>query len=106
MKRILIIDDDRSIRETILELSATEGFQTYVAENGALGVQAAIQHQPDLILCDVVMPQLDGYGVLTTLRQSAENRHNSVHFPDFYGGAQQPAAWYGVGGRRLPDQAL
>ncbi|HEY9907005.1 MAG TPA: response regulator [Thermosynechococcaceae cyanobacterium] len=72
MKRILIIDDDRSIRETILELLQTEGFQTYVAENGALGVQAAIQHQPDLILCDVVMPQLDGYGVLTTLRQSAE----------------------------------
>lgn len=72
MKRILIIDDDRSIREFILELLRTEGFQTFEAENGDLGVQAAKRHLPDLILCDVVMPHLDGYGVLTALRQSSD----------------------------------
>ena len=72
MKRILIIDDDRSVRESILGLLQSEGFQTFAAENGDQGVQAAKQHLPDLILCDVVMPHLDGYGVLTALRQGSD----------------------------------
>jgi two-component system, sensor histidine kinase and response regulator len=72
MKRILIIDDDRSVRESILELLQAEGFQTFVAENGDRGVEVAKQHLPDLILCDVVMPHLDGYGVLMALRQNSD----------------------------------
>ena len=69
MKRILVIEDDRSIREPLLELLELEGFSVLGAENGKIGVEQAQEHLPDLILCDVTMPQLDGYEVLRTLRQ-------------------------------------
>lgn len=71
MKKILVIEDERFIRENLIELLEIEGFQALGAENGAVGVQMAGQHQPDLILCDVMMPELDGYAVLETLRQDA-----------------------------------
>ena len=69
MKKILVIEDERSIRESLLELLAVEGFSALGAANGSTGVQLAQQHLPDLIVCDVTMPQLDGYQVLTILRQ-------------------------------------
>ncbi|HEY9651110.1 MAG TPA: response regulator [Coleofasciculaceae cyanobacterium] len=69
MKKILVIEDERFIRENLIELLEIEGFQALGAENGAVGVEMARQHQPDLILCDVMMPELDGYAVLETLRQ-------------------------------------
>ncbi len=71
MKKILVIEDERSIRESILGLLEVEGFSVLGADNGQLGVQLAQQHLPDLILCDVTMPQLDGYGVLMHLRRDA-----------------------------------
>ncbi|XHX77178.1 MAG: response regulator [Stenomitos frigidus ULC029] len=70
MKRILVIEDDRSIRESLLELLEVEGFSVLGAENGKTGVEQAQEHLPDLILCDVTMPQLDGYEVLKALRQN------------------------------------
>lgn len=70
MKRILVIEDDRSIRESLLELLEVEGFSVLGAENGKIGVEQAQEHLPDLILCDVTMPQLDGYEVLKALRQN------------------------------------
>jgi signal transduction histidine kinase len=69
MKRILVIEDDCSIRESLLELLEVEGFSVLGAENGKIGVEQAYEHLPDLIVCDVTMPQLDGYEVLRTLRQ-------------------------------------
>lgn len=69
MKTILVVEDEPSIRESLLELLALEGFSVLGAANGGIGVQLAQQHLPDLILCDVTMPQLDGYQVLTSLRQ-------------------------------------
>ena len=71
MKKILVVEDERTIRESLLELLAVEGFSVLGAANGLAGVQLAQQHLPDLILCDVTMPQLDGYQVLTSLRQHA-----------------------------------
>ncbi|MCL6432635.1 MAG: response regulator [Leptolyngbyaceae cyanobacterium HOT.MB2.61] len=68
MKKILIIEDERSIREMILELLEKEGFQTIGAEDGSVGIQKAQEHMPDLILCDVVMPRPNGYEVLSALR--------------------------------------
>jgi DNA-binding response OmpR family regulator len=68
MKKILVIEDDRVIRENILKLLKAEGFDVTGAENGALGLNAAVSSLPDVILCDVMMPQLDGYGVLAALR--------------------------------------
>jgi signal transduction histidine kinase len=72
MKKILVIEDDRSIRESILSLLQGSGFDAIAAENGKVGVQAARKHLPDLIVCDVVMPELDGYGALAALRQQPE----------------------------------
>ncbi|NEO31076.1 MAG: EAL domain-containing protein [Symploca sp. SIO3C6] len=71
MKKILVIEDEEFVRENILELLDSEGLEVFGAENGRIGVDLAQQQQPDLILCDVMMPELDGYGVLTTLRQDS-----------------------------------
>ncbi len=69
MKKILVIEDEDSVRENILELLDAEGFEAISAENGRLGVDLAKAMVPDLILCDVMMPELDGFGVLAALRQ-------------------------------------
>ena len=70
MKKILVIEDDRVIRENILKLLKAEGFDVTGAENGAQGLNAAVSNLPDVILCDVMMPELDGYGVLVALRSN------------------------------------
>lgn len=70
MKNILIIEDEPLVRANILDLLSAEEFNVLAAENGATGVQLALSHQPDLIICDVMMPELDGHGVLQALRQN------------------------------------
>lgn len=70
MSAILVIEDMDSLREEILEALVCEGFQVFGAENGAVGVQIAQSQLPDLIICDVMMPELDGYGTLKQLRQN------------------------------------
>ncbi len=71
MKKILVIEDEIFIRENLIELLEIEGFEAKGAENGFVGLQLAKDYQPHLILCDVMMPELDGYGVLTALREDA-----------------------------------
>lgn len=72
MKRILLIEDEQAVRESVLDILNAEGFYALSAENGQIGVQMANEFQPNLILCDVMMPELDGYGVLTQVRQHAK----------------------------------
>lgn len=69
MKRILVIEDAHSLRRDILEMLSYEGYEVAGAEDGLVGVQRARELLPDLIICDIMMPNLDGYGVLETLRQ-------------------------------------
>ncbi|WP_071189703.1 EAL domain-containing protein [Trichormus sp. NMC-1] len=69
MNTILIIEDESQIRENIQEILDLEGFVTITAEDGWLGIKMAQQHQPNLIICDLMMPRLDGYGVIKALRQ-------------------------------------
>jgi EAL domain-containing protein (putative c-di-GMP-specific phosphodiesterase class I)/DNA-binding NarL/FixJ family response regulator len=69
MPKILIIEDEEAVRENILDLLEAEDFETLAAANGRIGVHLAICEVPDLILCDLMMPEIDGYGVLTALRQ-------------------------------------
>lgn len=69
MKKILLIEDQPIMRRNIQTILEMEGFDVIVAENGGKGVAAAKSAPPDLILCDVMMPELDGYGVLTALRE-------------------------------------
>lgn len=70
MKTILVIEDEQTVRESILDLLEAEGFHGIGGENGNVGVQLAQDHHPDLILCDVTMPGLDGFSVLSQLRKS------------------------------------
>ncbi|RCJ35727.1 diguanylate cyclase [Nostoc punctiforme NIES-2108] len=69
MPKILIIEDEEAVRENLLDLLEAEDFETIAAANGRIGVHLAISEVPDLILCDIMMPEIDGYGVLTALRQ-------------------------------------
>ncbi len=68
MAKILVIEDDELVRENILELLDAEDFVAVGAENGSAGVLLAQAENPDLIICDVMMPELDGFGVLQELR--------------------------------------
>ncbi|MFP4119993.1 MAG: EAL domain-containing protein [Coleofasciculus sp.] len=69
MKKILVIEDEELVRENILELLDAEGLAGIGATNGYNGIDLAKVEKPDLIICDVMMPGLDGYTVLKTLRQ-------------------------------------
>ncbi len=69
MPKVLIIEDEEAVRENILDLLEAEDFETIAAANGRIGIHLAISEIPDLILCDMMMPEIDGYGVLTALRQ-------------------------------------
>jgi CheY-like chemotaxis protein len=69
MKKILVIEDDSEMRRNIVLVLQLEQYQPIAAENGRVGVELAKREKPDLILCDVMMPELDGYGVLKALRE-------------------------------------
>jgi two-component system, sensor histidine kinase and response regulator len=71
MARILVIDDEKQIRAVIADLLALEGHDILQSENGHVGLQTIYQYQPDLVLCDIMMPGIDGYEVLKLLRQSS-----------------------------------
>lgn len=69
MKKILVIEDEPQMRNNICTILKMEGFAFVAADNGRKGVELAKKESPDLILCDVMMPGLDGYGVLEALRE-------------------------------------
>lgn len=70
MKKILVIEDNLEVRENLAEILELSGYEVATAENGKVGVQIARSDKPDLILCDVMMPELDGFGVLRILDQN------------------------------------
>ena len=71
MVKILVIEDERPVRENLVELLEAEDYQTYSTENGLIGTVWAYNHFPDLIICDVMMPEIDGYEVLSGLRANS-----------------------------------
>jgi DNA-binding response OmpR family regulator len=72
MARIVVIDDEAPIRANLARMLAMEGHDVVTAENGLAGLQHIRTQRPDLIFCDVVMPTLDGYGVLAEVLAGAE----------------------------------
>ncbi|AFY41432.1 response regulator [Nostoc sp. PCC 7107] len=70
MNKILVIEDDLNVRQNLIDLLYAENFNVITAENGYFGLQLAQTEIPDLIICDVMMPELDGYEVLKELRQN------------------------------------
>ena len=72
---ILIIEDESHLRRDICELLGFSGYETLEAGNGAAGLQKAIQHVPDMILCDITMPGMDGLQVLEQVRANPLTAH-------------------------------
>jgi DNA-binding response OmpR family regulator len=70
MRRLLVIDDHDDIRENIAEILTLGGYEVFTAPNGKRGVETALKEKPELIICDIMMPELDGYGVLHLLRKN------------------------------------
>lgn len=71
-KKILIIEDNEDIRESSVEILELADFEVLQAVNGKIGVELAQRHLPDMILCDIMMPELDGYGVLYLLSKNPD----------------------------------
>src|SRR3989337_3683887 len=75
MKTILIVYDNTQIRENIAEILELAGYTTITAEHGKKGVELALKEKPALIICDIMMPELDGYGVLHLLKRNNATEH-------------------------------
>ena len=75
MKKILLIEDDVVLRENTLELLELSNYEVTSAANGKIGVQLAKKMVPDIIVCDIMMPELDGYGVLEALTNNEITQH-------------------------------
>ena len=74
MNKILVIEDEILLREGVSEILTYEGFQVFEAENGEDGILSANTYLPDLILCDILMPVMDGYEVLNRIRKSEKTK--------------------------------
>ena len=74
MKSVLVIDDNPDIRENTAEILELAGYRTLTAGNGKEGVELAQKEKPDVIVCDIMMPELDGYGVLHLLRKNEDTQ--------------------------------
>ena len=78
MKKVLIIEDNEDVRDNTADLLELENYKVATADNGKVGIKTAKQFQPDVIICDIMMPELDGYGVLEAL--SKNNDTASIPF--------------------------
>ena len=84
MKTILVIEDELNVRESLIDLLEVEGFKAISAESGRIGLTIAHDVHPDLILCDVRMPDIDGYKVLKNLREHSDTRATPFIFLSAY----------------------
>ncbi|MCG2616297.1 response regulator [Terrimonas sp. NA20] len=80
MKKILLIEDNENIRANTLEILELSGYEVIEAEEGKTGIVKAIQNKPDLIICDIMMPELDGYGVLRAIQNNDTIRNTPFIF--------------------------
>jgi DNA-binding response OmpR family regulator len=80
MKKVLVIEDNKEILENTAEILELSNYQVYTAENGKIGIERALASKPDLILCDIMMPELDGYGVLHMIQNHPELHHTPFIF--------------------------
>ncbi|WP_213521974.1 response regulator [Nonlabens sp.] len=75
MKKILLIEDNPVVRENTAEILELENYNVTTAENGKKGIEEALKHLPDIIICDIMMPVLDGYAVFESLSQHVKTAH-------------------------------
>lgn len=72
MKTILLVEDNEELRENTVDILAIAGYNVITADNGKAGMEMILQHKPDLVICDIMMPVLDGFGVLRLMQQQEE----------------------------------
>ena len=81
MRKILLIEDDITLRENTAELlELTDYYEVIMAENGKVGIEKALSELPDLIVCDIMMPEVDGYGVLEILSKNPKTQFTPFIF--------------------------
>jgi DNA-binding response OmpR family regulator len=78
MKTILLIEDNQDIRENMAEIIEMSNYKVLTAQDGKEGVALAVEHKPDLVICDIMMPVLDGYGVIHMLQKNSDT--NNIPF--------------------------
>jgi DNA-binding response OmpR family regulator len=72
LKKILVVEDDVTMREIMVQKLKTAGFNVFEAEDGAVGIKVIAKEKPNLILLDLMLPEVDGFGVLESLRKDAD----------------------------------
>lgn len=72
MKTVLVIEDSMFVRENIAEMLLLAGYKVLKAENGKIGLDKAMHHKADIVICDVMMPVMDGYAVLDEFKKRPE----------------------------------
>lgn len=95
--RILCVEDENEIRENIADILRDEGFEVFEAENGKKGFEVFMQEKPDLVISDIMMPEVDGYGLLKMIREGKNVRHNTVPFIFLTALGQKDSVIKGVG---------
>src|SRR5699024_5243248 len=75
MKKLLIIEDDEILKDNTAELLELSGYEVITASNGKTGIEQAKAHNPDLIICDIMMPKMYGYEVLESLTANEDTRY-------------------------------
>ena len=80
MKKILVIEDNKDILENTAEILELSHYHVFAAANGKEGIEKALASKPDLILCDIMMPELDGYGVLHMVQHNPELQNTPFIF--------------------------
>lgn len=98
---VLLIDDDIRVSELLKRFLYESTYNVISAENGIKGIEAAIKHKPDIIFCDIMMPELDGYGVLKQIRSDTRTKDIPFFFltaktqtEDFMNGIRAGATGY------------
>ena len=77
--KVLCVEDEHEIRDTMAEILRDEGFEVFEAANGKEGFEGFLHHKPDIIVSDIMMPELDGYGFLKLVRES-KDKLNAIPF--------------------------
>jgi len=80
MKKILLIEDNVDVRDNTAEILELSGYKVITAVNGKAGVEKAMEQKPDLVICDIMMPVLDGYGVLHAIHKNEELKNTPFIF--------------------------
>ncbi|MGZ5191376.1 MAG: response regulator [Flavisolibacter sp.] len=80
MKKILVIEDSKDILENTAEILELSNYKVFTAPNGKIGIEIALANKPDLILCDIMMPEVDGYGVLHMVQKNPDLQNTPFIF--------------------------